>query len=171
MPVVMLLVIMLIIAVLRVNMPFGATLEGKPLGQITLSFRERMLLQRTNLYLIAGVILISTVAGFLGGPLELVAILATVGVLTIPARYKLTSQGIGLNNVVFRSWTDFTGYREERGGLVLLAVEGQRNFRLHVTGSNRAIAVKALSRLLAASDGERTPGGARAAKATARARG
>ena len=169
MPVVMLLVAMLIIAVIRVHAPFGQRPEGKPLGRITLSLRERMLLQRTNTYLIGLVILISAVGGLLGGPLELVAIIATIAVLTIPVRYTLTSQGIAMNNVVFRSWTEFTGYRAERGGVLLLGASGQRNFRLHVTGANRATAQQALSRVLAAS-GERQPGGARAASATAKAR-
>ena len=168
--VLLLLVSMFIIAVLRVNMPFGAKTEGKPYGQITLSFRERMLLQRTNLYLIGAVILMSTLGGFLGGPLELIAFAAVLGVLMIPAKYTVTSQGIALNNVVFRSWTDFSGYREERGSIVLQAIEGQRNFRLHVMGSNRDTAVKALSRLLSPSGAKRTPGGARArGRSTAKA--
>ena len=168
MPVILLLSAMFIISVLRVSMPFGAKPEGKPIGAITLSFRERMLLQRTNMYLIGIVILISAVGGLLAGPLELVAIVATLAVLTIPVRYTLTSQGIALNNVVFRSWTEFTGYREERGGIVLLGSPG-RNFRLQVIGANRATARQALARLLAASGG-RQPGGARAASATAKAR-
>ncbi len=169
MAVLMLLVTMLIIAVIRVHAPFGQRAAGKPLGRITLSFRERMLLQRTNMYLIGIVILISVVGGLLAGPLELVAILATVAVLTIPVRYTLTSQGIALNNVVFRSWTEFTGYRDERGSVLLLGAPGQRNFRLHVIGVNRATARQALSRVLAASGG-RQPGGARAGSATAKAR-
>jgi len=161
---------MLIIAVLRVNMPFGAKLEGKPLGHITLSLRERMLLQRTNLYLIGAVILASAIGGFLGGLAETLAIAAVIGVLFIPARYTLTTKGIGLNNVVFRSWTDFSGYRQERGGAVLLGVAGQRNFRLHVLAANREIALKALSRLLPPSGEAKKPGGARAARAAATAR-
>jgi len=165
----MLVVAMLIIAVVRVHAPFGQKAEGASIGRITLSMRERMLLQRTNMYLIGGVILLTAIGGFLGGPLEMVAIVAAIAVMTIPVRYTLTSQGIAMNNVVFRSWTDFTGYREERSGLVLLGVTGQRNFRVHVLGENRAIAVKALTRLLPAT-GERKPGGARAARATAKAR-
>jgi len=167
--VLMLLVAMLIIAVIRVHAPFGQHVEGKPFGRITLSMRERMLLQRTNLYLIGIVILLSAVGGLLAGPLELVAILATLAVLTIPARYTLTSQGIALNNVVFRSWTEFTGYREERGGVVFEGAPGHRNFRLHVIGENRATARQVLSRVLASSGGRR-PGGARATRATAKAR-
>ena len=166
---VMLVVAMLIVAVIRVHAPFGQKAEGTPIGRITLSMRERMLVQRTNMYLLGIVILLTAVGGFLGGPLELVAIVAALAVISIPVRYTLTSRGIAMNNVVFRSWTDFTGYREERSGLVLLGVTGQRNFRVHVLGANRVIAVKALTRLLPAA-GERKPGGARAARATAKAR-
>ena len=168
--VLLLLVSMFIIAVLRVNMPFGAKTEGKPYGQITLSFRERMLLQRTNLYLIGAVILVSTMGGFLGGPLELIAFVAVFGLLMISAKYTLTSQGIAMNNVVFRSWTDFSGYREERGAIVLEAIDGQRDFRLHVLGANRETAVKALSRLLSPSGAKRVSGGARSrGRSTAKA--
>jgi hypothetical protein len=162
MPVVLLLTLMLAIAAMRVYLPMGAKVEGKPVGAITLTWRERVLLQRTNLYLIGGVVLLGALSGFLTGPLELVAILATFGILTIRARYKLTTSGIALNNVVFRSWTDFRGFHEERATVVLDAVEGQRAFKLHVTGANRDAAVKALSRVLQrTADGGR-PGGARA---------
>ncbi len=162
MAVVLLLALMLGIAAMRVYLPMGAKIEGKPLGVITLTFRERMLLQRTNLYMIGAVVLLGAVSGFLSGPLEMVALLATFVILMIPVRYRLTSQGIALNNVVFRSWTDFRGYREERASIVLDAVEGQRRFRLHLLGANRNVAVKALSRILARSTAEQQSGGARA---------
>jgi hypothetical protein len=161
MAVVILLALMLAIAAMRVYLPSGAKVEGKPLGVITLSFRERLLVQRTNLYLIGIVVLIGVLGGFLTGPLEMVALLATFAVLLIPVRYRITSQGIALNNVVFRSWTDFRGYREERGSVVLDAVEGQRKFRIHVLGAHRDAALKATGQFLALS-AEHTPGGARA---------
>jgi hypothetical protein len=161
MAVVILLALMLAIAAMRVYLPYGAKVEGKPLGVITLSFRERLLVQRTNLYLIGIVVLIGVLGGFLTGPLEMVALLATFAVLLIPVRYRITSQGIALNNVVFRSWTDFRGYREERGSVVLDAVEGQRKFRIHVLGAHRDAALKATGRFLARST-EQKPGGARA---------
>ncbi len=148
MAVILLLAGMLIVAVLRVHAPFGTRAEGRPLGSITLSFRERMLLQRTNLYLIGGVILITVAGGLLRGPLELIAFAAVFGVLLIPARYTLTSDGIALNQVVFRRWSDFTGFREARGAIVLEAVEGQRDFRLHVTGAHREAARRALARIV-----------------------
>ena len=124
--------------------------------------RERLLLQRTNLYLIGIVVLMGAVSGFLTGPLEMVAILATFAVLLIPVRYHLTTQGIALNNVVFRSWTDFRGYREERTSLVLDAVEGQRKLRVHVLGANRDAAARLIGRALPRSAAGRSPGGARA---------
>lgn len=160
--VVLLLALMLAITAMRVYLPVGAKVEGKPLAVITLTFRERVLLQRTNLYFIGAVVLLGTVTGFLTGPLELVAILATFAVLTIPARYRFTSQGLALNNVVYRSWTDFRGYHEERGAIVLDAVDGQRKFRMHVMGAHREAVVRALSRRLARSSAEQKPGGARA---------
>ncbi len=88
----------------------------------------------------------------------------------IPAKYTLTSEGIALNTVVFRSWTDFSGYREERGSIVLEGIEAKRDFRLHVLAPNSGIAVKALSRLLSPSGAKRGTGGARArGRSTAKA--
>jgi hypothetical protein len=160
--VILLLTIMLAIMAMRVFLPIPAKVEGTPLGAITLSFRERLLLQRTNMYLVGAVILLGAVGGFVAGPLELIAMIATFAVLMIPARYQLTSSGIALNNVVYRPWTDFRGYRQERTSLVLEAVEGQRDLRLHVLGAHRDAAVKALSRTLGRSSEQRRPGGARA---------
>jgi hypothetical protein len=153
---------MFIIALTRVYLPRGTKIEGKPLGVISLSYRERLLLQRTNLYLIGFVMLIGVASGFLNGALELVAVLATFALTTIPARYTITNSGIAFNNVVYRPWSDFTGYREERRSIVLEAVEGQRDFRLHVLGANSAVAVKALARIMARSTGKHMRGGARA---------
>jgi hypothetical protein len=160
MPVILLLALMLTLTAMRVFMPIGAKVEGKPFGVLTLTFRERMLMQRTNMYLVGAVILLGAVTGMLTGPLETVAVLAMFGILTIPARYRFTSEGVAMNNVVFRRWSEFSGYREERSRLVLEAKEG-RDFRLVVTGSNSEAAKKALSRLLPQSTPAKTPRGRR----------
>ncbi|MBI5289960.1 MAG: hypothetical protein HY873_13385 [Chloroflexi bacterium] len=166
MAVLFLLVAMFGIAVFRVYLPMPTKVEGKPLGKISLAFNERLLLQRTNLYLIGAVILVGAIGRFISGPIELVAILATLALLLIPGRYTFTSEGIAFNNVVFRSWTDFTGFREERTALVLQAVEGQRDFRLHLVGGHRAAAKQAVARHLSAVTGgpaRRARGGRRSA--------
>jgi hypothetical protein len=150
MPVLLLLVGVFGIALLRVYLPIPAKIEGKPFGTLTLAIPEKVLLQRLNLYVIAGVVVLGAVGGFITGPLEFVAIVATFALLLIPAKYTFTSRGIAFNNVVFRSWTDFSGYRFERTGLVLEGAEGQRAFRLHVVGAHRDAAVRAVSRYLAA---------------------
>jgi len=160
MPVMLLLVLMLSMTAMRVFMPIGAKVEGKPFGVITLSFRERLLLQRTNVYLVGAVILLGAVTGMLTGPLETIALLAMFAILTIPARYRFTSQGVALNHVVFRDWSEFSGYREERSRLVLEAKEG-RDFRIVVTGTNSEAAKKALGRLLPQSTPAKTPRGRR----------
>ena len=148
MAIVLLLAVMLVIAAMRVFLPVGARVPGRPLGDVSLSWRERLLLQRTNMYLFGAVVLLGAASGALTGPLELVALLAAFAILTIPVRYRFTSEGIARNNVVFRAWSDFAGYREERSALVLEAVAGQRDFRLHVTGAHREAARRAVARLL-----------------------
>lgn len=160
MPLVLLLTVMLSITAMRVFIPIPAKVEGKELGRITLSFRERLLMQRTNVYLVGAVVLLGAITGMLTGPLETVALLAMFAILTIPARYRFTSEGVALNNVVFRRWSEFSGYREERSRIVLEAKEG-RDFRLIVTGTNSEAAKKALSRLLPQATPAKTPRGRR----------
>ena len=161
MAVVLLLALMLCIMAMRVFLPWGAALHGKVLRTITLSFRERMLLQRTNLYLISAVVIVTAAAGVLSYGLELVVILAAFAILTIPVRYRITSEGIALNNVVFRPWSDFSGYHDERLAVVLEGA-GQRGFRIHALGANRDAVHRALAPFLGTPAARRTPGGARA---------
>lgn len=161
MAIILLLTGMFIIAVMRVYLPLGTKAEGKQVRVLQLSFRERVLVQRTNLYLLAAVILIGAVGGFLRGPLQMVAIVGTFALLMIPVRYTLTTKGIAVNNVVFRGWSDFTGFREERTSIVLEAVEGQRSFRIHVLGGNRDDLKRALVRLEKPARASRTRGSAR----------
>ncbi|HZP58510.1 MAG TPA: hypothetical protein VFC53_13320 [Dehalococcoidia bacterium] len=160
MPLILLLALMLSMTAMRVFMPIGAKVEGKPFAEIALTLRERLLLQRTNMYLVGAVILLGALTGMLTGPLETVAVLAMFAILTIPARYRFTSQGVALNNVVFRRWSEFSGYREERARLVLEAKE-ERDFRIVVTGTNAEAAKKALSGLLPKSTRAKTPRGRR----------
>jgi hypothetical protein len=59
-----LLASMLIIMLMSIMLPFGAKITGKKVGAIRLNFRERLLLQRINIYAIGFVLLLS--ARFLG---------------------------------------------------------------------------------------------------------
>jgi hypothetical protein len=122
---------MLIVMLIRVVPPIGVRIEGKPVGRVTLGFRERVRLHRTNVYAIGAVLLLVSATG--GMPLigELGVIAAVLGILAIPTRYILTDRGIALNRTVFRPWTDFDGFRVLSSGLELEPVTGHgRAFRV-----------------------------------------
>ena len=122
---------MLIVMLIRVVPPMGVRIEGTPIGRVSLGFRERVRLQRTNVYAIGAVLLLVSATG--GMPLlgELAVIAGVVGILAIPTRYILTDRGISLNRTVFRSWTEFESFATRSDGLELRPAEGSgRAFRI-----------------------------------------
>lgn len=128
---------MLIIMLLRVALPIGVKIEGKLLREIRLSWSERLQLQRTNVYLIGGALLLGSVAGWLPTIVELMVVVAAMAILAIPVRYRLTDQGIALNHVVFRSWKEFKSVEADRRGLCLDAQMGFRDFSVVIAASRR----------------------------------
>src|SRR5258708_12169483 len=98
---------MLIFMVMRVGLPIGSKVEGRKVGEIQLSFKERLIYHRTNVYAIGAVLLLMTLAGKVSSPIEMVVIVGTFAIITFPVRYIVTTEGIGLNNVLFRRWTEF----------------------------------------------------------------
>ncbi len=161
MPVLMLFGLMLIVMLMRVTLPFGANTEGKVIAQASLSFRERLLYQRINVYAIGLVLALAAVTGAVSGPIEMVVILATFSILMLPVRYTLTSRGIAINNVVFRPWTDFHDIDEQPRKLRLLAHQGMRNFDMYLLAGHQKQVLGALHQQLKS---QRSPNGERKVK-------
>jgi len=129
---------MLILTLMRVAVPFGQAMTGQVIGVIPLRFRERVRLQRTNIYLLGALLLLGTIGGWLRTPLNLIVILATYVIVSIPVQYTLTVAGIARNRVVFRRWDEFRGLREETGRIVLLGNDGMANFPLLLAPAQHA---------------------------------
>ena len=127
--------------VFRVYAPRPQRVPGTPLRTIALGLRERMLLQRKNLYALAAILVVGAVGGWLSLPIELVAIVAAYGVLTIPVRYRLTSDGVALNRVVFRPWREFAGYQVGGRQITLDGRPGNRRFVLQLLADHQALAL------------------------------
>jgi hypothetical protein len=154
---VLLLMVMLIIMLMRIILPLGAKVAGKTVKEVRLSFRERVLLQRTNIYAIGTVLLLTTVTGNLSRGWELLVVIVAVMLLMLPVRYFFTTEGIALNNVVYRSWSDFIGYEVRRRGIRLLPQPGFRPFDIDVIGTRREQAITLVrARLHEIPDGRRT---------------
>ena len=139
---VLLLMIMLIIMLMRIMLPVGAKTKGKYVAEVRLSFRERLLLQRTNIYAIGIVLLLTTVTGNLSRSWELLVVVVAFLLLMMRVRNHVTSEGIALNNVVYREWSDFTGYEVRRRGIRLLPQEKMRPFDIILIGKHREQALK-----------------------------
>jgi hypothetical protein len=128
---------MLMIMLMRVVVPIGAKIDGKPVSEIKLDFHERLLLQRFNIYAIGAVLLLATLTGVLPGIWEIIVVLAACATLMIPARYVITSRGIALNNVTYYPWSDFTAFGVKRRSISLLPQAGRRKVELRVLNKHR----------------------------------
>ncbi len=121
---------MLILTLMRVAVPIGQPITGEVLGAVPLRFRERLRLQRTNIYLIGVVLLLGTLGGWMRAPINLVVVLATFVIVSIPVHYTFTTAGIARNRVVFRSWDEFGAIADQRGRILLIGTAGATNFPL-----------------------------------------
>ena len=149
MAILMIFGVMLIFMLMRVALPIGTKVEGKLVKEIKLGIYERLILQRVNIYSIAVFMVIAAASGLVSGLWEMMIVVGAFAILLIPVRYKITTAGIAINNVVFRPWSDFTGTQVSRRHLRLLAKEGMRPFDLHVMGSHQTEAIGTIKRFLA----------------------
>lgn len=121
---------MLILTLMRVAVPVGQPVTGDVIGAMPLRFRERIRLQRTNVYLIGVVLLLGTLGGWLRAPINLIVVMATFVIVSIPIQYTFTTEGIARNRVVFRHWGEFSAIADERGRILLSGAPGSANFPL-----------------------------------------
>ena len=102
---------MLILTLMRIAVPIGQPVAGNLLGVVPLRFRERIRLQRTNVYLLGVMLLLGTLGGWIRTPINLIVVLATFVIVSIPVQYTFTTEGIARNRVVFRHWDEFDRHR------------------------------------------------------------
>jgi hypothetical protein len=122
---------MLGLMLLRVHMPIGrADVRGRAVKTVYLSFPERLFMQRINVYSIAGVLLLTTVTGMMSTTFEIMVVAIAFGILALPVRCILTTEGVAINNVVFRQWKEFAGFSCERRRIRLEGRDGTRPLML-----------------------------------------
>jgi hypothetical protein len=148
MPVFLLYACMLGLMFMRVYMPFGAQAPGKVMRVVRLNLMERTLLQRTNVYSLCFVLLLTLGTGVLPGEWQLPIVVLAVAALMLPVRYYVTPVGVGMNNVFFRPWDDFAGYRIERRRVVLVAHDGLRDVSVPLLGGHQRELTPVLGRFL-----------------------
>jgi len=137
---------MLIITLMRIAVPIGQPVAGDTLGVVPLRFRERIRLQRTNVYLIGAVLLLGTLGGWMRAPINLIVVLATFVIVSIPVEYTITTEGVARNRVVFRRWDEFIGIADERGRILLRGIPGAANFPLLLADDQHPAVIDLLAR-------------------------
>ena len=136
---------MLIVTLMRVAVPVGQRVTGDLLGTVPLGYRERLRLQRTNIYLLGVALLLGTLGGWMRAPINLIVVLAAFVIVSIPVQYTLTTEGIARNRVVFRRWEEFARYDERRGSVLLVGRDGAANFSLLLADAQHAAALRLLA--------------------------
>ncbi len=133
---ILLFALMLIIMLMRITLPIGARVEGKAIREVSLSFQERILLQRTNIYAIGAVLLLAAFTGVLPRLWELLVLVAVIVLLLMRVQYIITNKGVAMNNVVYRPWSDFTAFEVRRCCVRLVPRDGLRPLDLRVLGKH-----------------------------------
>ncbi len=126
-----------ILMFLRIGLPFGVRTEGNVSVKVALTFRERLLLHRTNMYALGAILVLSAIGQWFPTTIEIVLILVALSIINLPISYLFSSQGIACNNVLFRSWKEFA-YVSVRGAqLTLVPRKGFAPLRLVVLPSRQ----------------------------------
>lgn len=136
--------LMLLITLMRVAVPVGQQVTGEVLGVVPLGYRERVRLQRVNVYLIGAMLLLGTLGGWMRAPISIMVILAAFVIFSIPVQYTITTAGIARNRSIFREWGEFTGFADERGRILLQGKSRPANLSLLLATDQHAEALRLL---------------------------
>jgi len=121
----------------HIGLPFGIRSEGTTVATVTLTYREKLLLHRTNIYAFGALLLLGAIGKWFTTPVEVVLILVALGIINLPVRYSFTTQGIACNNVLFRKWKEFEYARYHRTKLTLMPRKGFGSLPLYVLASRQ----------------------------------
>ncbi|MGE3075603.1 MAG: ammonium transporter [Dehalococcoidia bacterium] len=138
-----------VIALGRITSIRPPATPGAHRGTISLSFAERLRYHRTFIYPTAAMILLGAATGILKPGIELVLMGVVVGIVSLPVRYHFTSSGVALGRVLFRPYSEFSGVRNDKTGLRLVAKDGNRDFVVRVRGAALTEASRLVGRNLA----------------------
>jgi Amt family ammonium transporter len=122
---------------LRIGLPFGIKSEGSVVATVTLTYREKLLLHRTNLYALGALLVLGAIGKWFPTTVELVIILVALALINLPVRYQFTTMGIACNNVLFRKWKEFEYARYRGAKLTLVPRKGFGALPLFVLASRQ----------------------------------
>ena len=98
---------------MKLNMP-GKTVQTLPVG-----FLSKLQIHRSSLLALLTGCVFGVAAGWL--PLNIAEMIGAfaLAILIMPMRYTLTTKGIGVGNVIFRPWSEFSGFSARKSSLQL----------------------------------------------------
>jgi Amt family ammonium transporter len=134
----------------RIGLPFGIRAEGKKVASVALTFRERLLMHRTNMYALGALLLLSALGKWFSLPVEVALILVALAIVNMPMRYQFTSEGIACNNVLFRRWNEFAYVSIHGAKVTLMPRSGHAPLRLIVQASRHKEVLPYFQRFLQA---------------------
>ncbi len=126
-----------ILMFVRIGLPFGVKSEGKDVAKVALTFRERVLMHRVDMYALGVLLILGAVGRWFSTPVEVAFILLSLAIVNLPMRYTFTVEGIACNNVLFRRWKEFEYVRVHGAYLTLMPRGGHAPLKLVVTASRQ----------------------------------
>ena len=67
----------------------------------------------------------------------MLAIVAAYGLLMVPVRYQVTTEGIAINRVVFRRWNEFAGIEISSQKITIVGKPGNGRFPIWLSASHQ----------------------------------
>ncbi len=142
------IVVTLAVALMRVSPVRGARVTGKTELEFSLGFAERVAYHRFSIYSLGVLLLLGAATGAMTAPFEVLAVVAMFAIVNRPIRYRLTSDGVAVNRVVFRAWSEFSGWHATAKGTRLIGASGTGRFDIRATGRPAEAARRVLARRL-----------------------
>ena len=130
----MALAISILIAVLRVWIPWRPRTEGVVLRRLRMPFAARLARQAVALGLMVAVTLANLLTDRMPEWVPVVPLAALLVSLLVPARYTITDRGIGIGALTFRRWTEFSGLSVHHGRIRLKSINGIRPLSIWLPG-------------------------------------
>jgi uncharacterized membrane protein len=148
-PLVILIIGTMLIAMLtRVFLPLGQKIEGKPVRTVQLGWRYRVLYHRTSIYLIGLVMVLGGLGGWLSFALQVILALGAFAILGIRIKYTFTAEGVALNNVVVRPWSDFKTVKLDNRFVKLETAGKGRDFKLLIPQAEQAEIIQMVGKFI-----------------------
>jgi hypothetical protein len=116
-----LLIVLLLMSMMAKARPWTKTPPpGKTLQTVPLGFLPKLLTYRSTLLALLMGCALTVALGWL--PVNMAWVIGAFALLIvlIPVRYTLTTKGVAVGDMLFRPWSDFSGYKTKKSSLELI---------------------------------------------------